>query len=101
MSKIAVILLLNKHDLFTKKIRVKRLKDVPIFANYRGGDHNATDGVNYILQKFKSQIINSKQDDIQHIVTNVLDTESANRIILMCKGSIEMIANNEHKEGSY
>ena len=97
MSKIAVILLLNNHDLFIKKIRLKRIQNVPTFANYRGGDHNAADGVNYILQKFRSQIIHSKKDDVQHIVTNVLDTESANKIILMCKGAIEMISNDEHK----
>ena len=89
MSKTAIILLLNKYDLFIKKIRSKRIKDVSEFAEYHGGDCNPSDAITYFLQKFTSKIINNEHGRVNHFVTNLLDTDSMGQLIVQCKGAIE------------
>lgn len=90
-----VILLMNKIDLFTRKLRQKRIKDVAVFSDYRGVDMCTSDGVNYFLKKFKNQV---KERTLHHYVTNLLDTDSASQVIVKCKGVIE--SRNREIEGS-
>ena len=90
MGGSAVILLLNKHDLFIQKLRQKRIKDVSAFSEYRGCDMSAIDGVQYFLRKFMSQLADRSSGRVQHFVTNLHDTELTSKTILRCKSAMEM-----------
>lgn len=48
----AMILFLNKKDLFQEKIKKKAISDSEAFSDYRGRPGNYEDGVNYFLKKF-------------------------------------------------
>lgn len=87
-----IILLMNKYDLFAKKLSHRRIKDVPEFCKYKGIDSSTTDGVNFFrksfIGRFKPNGIN-KGKKINYFVTNLLDTEMTNEVILECKDLIE------------
>jgi hypothetical protein len=89
---VSIILLMNKFDLFGRKIRHRRIKDLPEFCKYKGNDSSSTDGVNYFLKNFIEQYKPNgiiKEKKINHFVTNLLDTEMTNEVILQCKDLID------------
>jgi len=74
-QKTAMILFLNKRDLFAKKIIKKSLDSLEEWQDYRGKPHDYTDGVNYFLKKFleKNEL---KAKDIYTHVTCATDSEN-------------------------
>ncbi len=74
-QKTAMILFLNKRDLFAKKIMKKALTEVSEWHDYNGKSCDYDEGVNFFLQKFleKNQ---QKNKDIYTHVTCATDTEN-------------------------
>mmetsp|Transcript_10752 Transcript_10752/g.27375 ORF Transcript_10752/g.27375 Transcript_10752/m.27375 type:complete len:356 (+) Transcript_10752:170-1237(+) len=74
-QKTAMILFLNKRDLFARKVAKKLIREVPEWHDYQGKPFDYDDGVNYFLQKFleKNQ---QKNRDIYTHVTCATDTEN-------------------------
>lgn len=80
---------MNKIDLFTLKLRQRRVRDVPSFSEYRGNDSSPSEAVNYFLQKHINKINSKEIATVSHFVTNFLDSESTSEVILGCKSIIE------------
>ena len=80
---------MNKIDLFTLKLRQRRVRDVPSFSEYRGNESNPSQAVNYFLQKHTNKISSKEIATVSHFVTNFLDSESTSEVILGCKSIIE------------
>ena len=74
-QKTAMILFLNKRDLFAKKIQKKKICDASEWHDYNGKAFDYDDGVGYFLHKFleKNQ---QKNKDIYTHVTCATDTEN-------------------------
>ena len=74
-QKTAMILFLNKRDLFAKKVTRKDIQSVADWRDYDGKPHDYDDGVSFFLQKFldKNQ---QKNKDIYTHVTCATDTEN-------------------------
>lgn len=80
---------MNKIDLFTLKLRQKRVRDVSSFSEYRGNEWSPSEAVNYFLQKHINKINSKEIATVSHFVTNFLDSESTSEVILGCKSIIE------------
>lgn len=74
-QKTAMILFLNKRDLFAKKITKKDISCVTDWQDYHGKANSYDDGVNYFLQKFLEKN-HQKTKDIYTHVTCATDTEN-------------------------
>merc|ERR1719240_141708 len=83
----AMILYLNKRDLFEKKIATKNIADVPAFDDYAGTPHSYEDGVQYFLEKFLQQN-RQENKDIYHHVTCATDSENIHVVFNACKDII-------------
>lgn len=79
-QKTAMILFLNKRDLFAKKIVKKDISTVSEWSDYAGHPHDYDDGIKYFLQKFlqKNQ---QKSKNIYTHVTCATDTENVKVVI--------------------
>ena len=74
-QKTAMILFLNKRDLFEKKITKRGIQDVTDWRDYHGKANSYDDGVSYFLQKFLEKN-HKKNKDIYPHVTCATDTEN-------------------------
>lgn len=74
-QKTAMILFLNKKDLFAQKISKKHIAEVKEWRDFKGKEKNYNDGIAYFLSKFleKKQ---QKTKDIYTHVTCATDTEN-------------------------
>ena len=82
----AMILFLNKRDLFEDKIKKIPIKDVPYWDDYTG-DNSYEDGVNYFVEKFMSLSKSSDREIYQH-VTCATDTANVKVTLDACKDII-------------
>ena len=74
-QKTAMILFLNKRDLFAKKIMSRAIQNVPDWNDYTGEAHDYDAGVNYFLQKFLEKNRQQNKDVYTHI-TCATDTKN-------------------------
>mmetsp|Transcript_9346 Transcript_9346/g.28602 ORF Transcript_9346/g.28602 Transcript_9346/m.28602 type:complete len:356 (-) Transcript_9346:382-1449(-) len=74
-QKTAMILFLNKRDLFARKIMKSNIADVPEWGDYQGRNHSYDDGLSYFLQKFLEKNQHKTKDIYTHI-TCATDTEN-------------------------
>lgn len=74
-QKTAMILFLNKRDLFAKKISRKGIRDVNDWQDYQGKANDYDDGVSYFLNQFLEKN-HQKNKDIYTHVTCATDTEN-------------------------
>ena len=80
----AIILFLNKRDLFEQKITKKNIADYEPFKDYRGppGDYEA--GVNYFVEKFKAKNKKFASRPIYHHITCATDTANVKVCFNLC-----------------
>jgi len=83
----AMILYLNKRDLFEKKIKIKNIADVADFEDYAGKPNDFDAGVQYFLDKFLAQN-HQKNKDIYHHVTCATDSDNVRVVFNACKDII-------------
>ena len=74
--KFAVILLLNKRDLFRKKIEIVGLGDIPAFADYNGTPNHYDEGIEYLSNKFLERNKNYDRHCF-HFVTDLKNTDDS------------------------
>ena len=74
-QKTAMILFLNKRDLFAKKVAKKGIADVVDWSDYQGKANDYDDGIHFFLQKFLAKN-HQKNRDIYTHVTCATDTEN-------------------------
>ena len=74
-QKTAMILFLNKRDLFARKILKSNISDVPEWSDYQGRSCSYDDGVSYFVQKFLEKNQHKNKDIYTH-VTCATDTEN-------------------------
>ena len=79
--------LLNKADLFEKKIATKNIADVSDFEDYTGRPHHYEDGVAYFVEKFLARN-HQKHKNIHHHVTCLTDSNKFNEVFNACKNPI-------------
>lgn len=82
--KTAMILFLNKNDLFQEKIRRVHIASVSHFADYAGTPHSYDEGIQYFLTKFVALNKNTEKD-IFHHVTCATDTTNIQFVFNACK----------------
>jgi guanine nucleotide-binding protein G(i) subunit alpha len=87
-AKSAMILFLNKRDLFEEKIKVKKITDYPIYSDYSGPDHDYDAGVAYFVKKFMSKNKSGASRKIYHHVTCATDTSNVKIVFDSCKDII-------------
>ena len=83
-----MILFLNKRDLFAEKIKVKNIRDYPMFAEYQGPDGDYDAGVQYFLDKFLERNKAGTDRQIYHHVTCATDTKNVRVVFDACKDII-------------
>ena len=80
--KSALILFLNKKDLFLDKIKIKKISDQEPFSDFTGGDSYDA-GIAYFLKKFIA-LNRSSSRKIYHHVTCATDTSSVKIVLNSC-----------------
>nr|CCA20918.1 G protein alpha subunit putative [Albugo laibachii Nc14] len=80
----AMILFLNKKDLFQDKIKTVDPKSVDVFSDYSGGLGNYDAGVQYFLGKFL-EMNRQPQKEIFHHVTCATDSQNVQVVFNACK----------------
>jgi len=85
-EKAAIIIFLNKSDLYAQKIKKINLADIPEFSDYSGKPNNYEAGIEYFLGKFLAR--NAVHDEIYHHVTCATDTSSIRFVFNACKDVI-------------
>lgn len=83
-AKTAMILFLNKSDLFEEKIKRVQISSVPQFADYSGTPNNYEEGIQYFLGKFVATN-RSPEKDIFHHVTCATNTDNIQFVFNACK----------------
>lgn len=86
-TKAAMILFLNKEDLFRSKITTKPIKDVPQFSDYTGEPDSYEQGIKYFVDKFLARNTNTDRQ-IYHHVTCATDTSNVRVVFDACKDII-------------
>ena len=84
----AIILFLNKRDLFEKKIRHKGISECIAFEDYRGPPNDYDAGVKYFVEKFKARNRKFKSREIYHHVTCATDTANVKVCFNLCTNII-------------
>ena len=79
----AIILFLNKSDLFREKIKSIDLKETHGYRDYTGKPFDYDDGVEYFKNKFLRR--NLTRDNVFVHVTTATDTNSVNVVFNACK----------------
>ena len=74
-QKTALILFLNKRDLFAKKVARKNISDIDQWQDYEGKPQDYEGGVTYFLRKFLDRN-RTKDKDIYTHITCATDTEN-------------------------
>ena len=85
-EKAAIIIFLNKSDLYAQKIKKINIADIPDFSDYAGKPYNYESGIEYFVQKFLAR--NAIHDEIYHHVTCATDTSSVRFVFNACKDVI-------------
>lgn len=80
----AMILFLNKKDLFEMKIKKVDPKSVEVFADFPGGLGDYDKGVEYFLGKF-IEMNRQPEKEIYHHVTCATDSENVSVVFNACK----------------
>ena len=83
----SLILFLNKRDLFEEKIKKVRIRDQPMFSDYKGEDYSYEDGVQYFLEKFTA-LNQDDEREIYHHVTCATDTGNFRVVFNSCRDTI-------------
>lgn len=83
----AMILFLNKKDLFEDKIKKVDPKSVEVFKDFPGGIGDYDVGVDYFLGKFM-EMNRTKDKEIYHHVTCATDSENVSVVFNACKNII-------------
>lgn len=83
----AMILFLNKKDLFEDKIKKVNPKSVPVFSDFEGGLGAYDAGVEYFLGKFL-EVNRQPEKEIYHHVTCATDSENVSVVFNACKDII-------------
>eukprot|EP00605_Chrysophyceae_sp_TOSAG23-4_P000571 GSChrysophyteH1.ASY1.ANO1.647.1 assembled CDS len=87
----AIILFLNKKDLFETKIKRVNIRDSEPFKDFTGKDGDYQAGVNYFVKKFKDLNSTFKDRPVYHHVTCATDTANVRLCFDLCR---EIILNN-------
>lgn len=80
----AILLLLNKQDLFEEKIKFKSIKDIPAFSDYSDIDNGYDEGIQYFLEKFLAKNHQNSDRKIYHHVTTSTDQGNMKVIFNTC-----------------
>lgn len=77
LRQCTLILILNKRDIFAKKLRNSNIRDQAEFSDFQGEDNNFEDGVKYFTEKFDSCLQNCDAGGLSDriIVTDATDTD--------------------------
>jgi hypothetical protein len=81
----AMILFLNKRDLFEEKIKTKHIRDTPSFSDFAGKDGDYDAGVQYFVDKFLSKNKSGADRQIYYHVTCATDTKNVHVVFNSCK----------------
>ena len=84
----AMILFLNKKDLFAEKIKKVSITDSEAFKDYKGRPGHYEDGVNYFLNKFLAKDKSGAERKIYSHVTCATDTSNVRVVFGACKDII-------------
>jgi len=87
----AVMLFLNKKDIFAEKIMHSNIADSPFFSDYAGPPKDFDHGVLYFIQKFEDRLQTDEFDDSFVHVTCATDT---NNMEFVLDNSRAIIMNN-------
>lgn len=82
----AMILFLNKSDLYDEKIKHVSIKDVPEFSDYSGPPNDRDKGIDYFVNKFMER--NSTHQEVFRQITCATDKDSINVVFNACKAVI-------------
>ncbi len=96
--KAAIILFLNKKDLFETKIKTFNIRDAEPFKDYAGPDGDYQAGVNYFVTKFKNLNTTYTERQIYHHVTCATDTSNVRLCFDLCR---EIILSNALNEAGF
>lgn len=83
--KSSMILFLNKRDLFAEKIKIKKIRDYPIYSDYTGPDNDYEAGIQYFVKKFMARNKAGASRKIYHHVTCATDTSNVKIVFDSCK----------------
>ncbi|OQR87219.1 G-protein alpha subunit 1 [Achlya hypogyna] len=83
----AMILFLNKKDLFEEKIKKIDIKSVEVFKDFQGGLGDFEKGVTYFLSKFL-EMNRQPEKEIYHHVTCATDSQNVQVVFNACKDII-------------
>lgn len=86
-QKTAMILFLNKFDLFENKVKKVGIAQVDEFNDYRGKPNDFKEGVKYFLGKFLA-LNRQPNKDIYHHVTCATDTQNVEHVFTASKDII-------------
>eukprot|EP00606_Chrysophyceae_sp_TOSAG23-5_P001632 GSChrysophyteH2.ASY1.ANO1.1640.1 assembled CDS len=94
----AIILFLNKKDLFEGKIKKVHIKDSEPFKDFSGKEGDYQDGVDYFVKKFKDHNTIYKERPIYHHVTCATDTANVRLCFDLCR---EIITQNALSDAGF
>ena len=84
----AIILFLNKRDLFEQKIKKKPIASCPEFKDYKGPANDYDAGVKYFVNKFMARNKKYKAREVYHHVTCATDTANVKVCFNLCTNII-------------
>lgn len=96
--KAAIILFLNKKDLFESKIKKYPIRESEPFKDYNGPDGDYDAGVHYFVNKFKALNTVYSDREIYHHVTCATDTSNVRLCFDLCT---DIIMNNAFAEAGF
>jgi GTPase SAR1 family protein len=96
--KAAIILFLNKKDLFESKIKKCPIRLSEPFKDYNGPDGDYDAGVTYFVKKFKDLNTIYSEREIYHHVTCATDTSNVRLCFDLCK---DIIMNNALSDAGF
>ncbi|KAF0694102.1 Aste57867_14988 [Aphanomyces stellatus] len=86
-SNSAMILFLNKKDLFEEKVKKIDIKSIEVFKDFPGGLGDFDKGVTYFLSKFL-EMNRQPEKEIYHHVTCATDSQNVQVVFNACKDII-------------
>ena len=95
-KRAAIILFLNKIDLFRVKVKKVNIADVECFADYAGPKQDVDKGVEYFVTKFLQR--NTVHEKIYWHLTCATDTNSIQVVFGACK---EIVITNALKDQGF
>lgn len=95
-KRAAIILFLNKIDLFREKVKRVHIADTPCFSDYTGPKQDIDQGVQYFVNKFLQR--NTAHEKIYWHLTCATDTNSIQVVFGACK---EIVITNALKDQGF